>query len=173
FERTTSAAAAGGITAMVDVGTSKGSVASVSVLEEKRRAAEGHCAVDVGFCGRVTSGNTRELERLDEAGVFGFACTLASRAIENGDAVTEPDLRTAMPTLARRGATAMMTGELAEPVEKAIANRHWSTRMVERITQPFHGRPYSSFLEAHPKEAETAAILRLLDLCREYRTNTH
>ena len=156
FERTTRAAAAGGVTTIVDMSAVGRPIASVSTLEQRRRAANQHSFVDVGFCGGIASGNAREIAPLAEAGVFGFACTF-----------NENDLRTAMPALARIGATLMISGETATDREGG-PGRGFGLRSLFGA-----GREYSRFLEAHPKEAETSAIQRVLELCREYGTRTH
>ena len=156
FEQTTRAAAAGGVTTIVDMGAAGRPIASVSTLDQRRRAATRHSFVDVGFCGGIGSGNARDIAPLAEAGVFGFA-----------SAFNENDLRTAMPALARIGATLMISGESATDREGSPA-RGFTLRSLFGA-----GRDYSRFLDAHPKEAETSAIQRVLELCREYGTRTH
>jgi len=174
FEQTTRAAAAGGITTIVDMGSAGRPTASVAALEQKRRAAQGRCAVDVGFCGGIAPGNSHELGRLAEEGVFGFACAFGSAAVDGAAAVTETDLRTAMPALTRIGAMLMVQGELPGPIERAVDGQNSSMGLFDRLTWSFRGgREYIRFLETHPKEAETEAILQLLELCREHRTRTH
>jgi len=174
FEQTTRAAAAGGITTIVDMGPAGRPTASVSALEQKRRAAEGHCAVDVGFGGGIAPGNSHELGPLAQEGVFGFACTFASPAVDGAEAVTETDLRTAMPVLTRIGVMLMVHGELPGPIERAVGGQNSSMGLLDRLMWSVRGgREYTRFLETHPKEAETEAVLRLLELCREYRTRTH
>src|SRR5215213_8324547 len=75
FETATRAAAAGGITTLVDMPlNSIPSTTTVAALEAKRRAASGRCHVDVGFWGGVVPGNAREIEPLATAGVLGFKC---------------------------------------------------------------------------------------------------
>ena len=174
FEQTTKAAAAGGVTTIIDVGSVGGPTARVSTLEQIRRAAEGHCAVDVGFCGGIVPGNSREIGPLAAEGVFGFACTLGVAAVEGAAAVTEADLRTAMPGLTRIGATLMVHGELPGPIERAVNSQRSSMGFFDRATWSFRGsREYVRFLATHPKSAETEAVVQLLELCREYGTRTH
>src|SRR5262245_53267070 len=75
FEHATRAAAAGGVTTLVDMPlNSIPSTTDVPGLEAKRAAAAGHCHVDVGFWGGVVPGNTPELRPLARAGVLGFKC---------------------------------------------------------------------------------------------------
>jgi allantoinase len=174
FGQTTTAAAAGGVTTIIDVGSAGGPPAGVAALEQIRRAAEGHCAVDVGFCGGIVPGNSREIGPVAAEGVFAFACTFGVAAVEGAATVTEADLRTAMPGLARIGATLMVHGELPGPIERALAGQHSSMGFFDRATWSFRGsREYVRFLETHPKSAETEAVVRLLELCREYGTRTH
>ena len=60
FETATRAAAAGGVTTLVDMPlNSIPATTNVEALDTKRRAAEGRCHVDVGFWGGVVPGNAR------------------------------------------------------------------------------------------------------------------
>jgi allantoinase len=78
FASATRAAAAGGVTTLVDMPLdSVPTTVTVAALETKRRAAEGQCHVDVGFWGGVVPGNLDDLVPLHAAGVLGFKCFLA------------------------------------------------------------------------------------------------
>ena len=78
FEHATKAAAAGGVTTLVDMPlNSIPPTTDVAGLEAKRRAATGRCHVDVGFWGGVVPGNSGALEPLARAGVLGFKCFLS------------------------------------------------------------------------------------------------
>ena len=80
FATATAAAAAGGVTTILDMPVaSLPSTVSVEDLQAIRAAAEGSCAVDVGFWGGVVPGNLAELGPLYDAGVVGFKCFLAGR----------------------------------------------------------------------------------------------
>jgi allantoinase len=174
FGQTTRAAASGGVTTIIDAGSVGQPTATVSMLEQKRRAAEGRSAVDVGFCGGIVPGNSGEIGLLAAEGVFAFACTLGVAAIEGAAVVNETDLRTAMPRLARIGATLTVHGELPGPIERAVNSQRASMGLLDRATWSFRGsREYLRFLETHPKAAETDAVVQLLELCREYGTKTH
>src|SRR5499427_5334221 len=82
FETATRAAAAGGVTTLVDMPlNSIPATTSVRALDEKRSAAEGKCFVDVGFCGGVVPGNASELEPLIDAGVLAFKCFLCESGV--------------------------------------------------------------------------------------------
>jgi allantoinase len=73
FATATRAAAAGGITTIVDMPlNSVPATTDVAALEAKRAAARGQCHVDVGFWGGVVPGNAGDLDALVDAGVRGF-----------------------------------------------------------------------------------------------------
>src|SRR6201999_3690047 len=71
FASATRAAAAGGVTTIVDMPlNSLPPTVDVASLEIKRKAAGGRCHVDVGFWGGAVPGNAADLRPLHEAGVF-------------------------------------------------------------------------------------------------------
>ncbi len=89
FEHATMAAAAGGVTTLVDMPlNSIPPTTDVEGLEAKRSAAAGRCHVDVGFCGGVVPGNSGALEPLARAGVLGFKCFLSPSGVEEFSHVT-------------------------------------------------------------------------------------
>ena len=82
FESATLAAAAGGVTTIVDMPlNSIPPTTTVAALEVKREVAEGQCFVDVGFWGGAVPGNLADLAALHEAGVFGFKCFLLDSGV--------------------------------------------------------------------------------------------
>src|SRR5439155_17829716 len=77
FETATRAAAAGGVTTLLDMPlNSIPATTSVEALRAKVAAAARRCAVNVGFLGGVVPGNARDLRPLHEAGVRAFKCFL-------------------------------------------------------------------------------------------------
>src|ERR687885_320457 len=73
FASATRAAAAGGVTTIVDMPlNSVPPTTTPAALRRKREAAAGKCHVDVGFWGGVVPGNLGELAPLWDDGVFGF-----------------------------------------------------------------------------------------------------
>ena len=83
FASATRAAAAGGVTTIVDMPlNSLPPTVDVAALEVKRKAAEENCFVDVGFWGGTIPGNVGDLRPLHDAGVFGFKCFLADSGVE-------------------------------------------------------------------------------------------
>src|SRR6266516_6235094 len=77
FATATGAAAAGGITTIVDMPlNSVPPTVDVAALDRKRAAADGRVSVDVGFWGGAVPGNRSALADLHAAGVLGVKCVL-------------------------------------------------------------------------------------------------
>src|SRR5688500_16583257 len=111
FETATRAAAAAGITTLVDMPlNSIPATTTREALRAKREAAQGKCRVDVGFWGGVVPGNSEEIAGLIEDGVLGFKAFLVPSGVEEFQHVTEADLREAMPRL--NGAVLLAHAEL-------------------------------------------------------------
>ena len=124
FETATLAAAAGGVTTLVDMPlNSIPATTTVAALEAKRRAAAGRCHVDVGFWGGVVPGNAGDIEPLARAGVLGFKCFLSPSGVAEFDHVSEADLREAMPIIAQTGLPLLVHAEMP-----ALLPRTRSTR---------------------------------------------
>jgi allantoinase len=175
FETATRAAAAGGVTTIVDMPlNSIPATTSVAGFDAKRRAAEGKCFVDVAFWGGVVPGNVSELQSLVAAGVLGFKCFLVPSGVDEFPAVTEADLRSAMPVLSRLGVPLLVHAELPGPIEEAT--RHVAARSGSpaRLSgQAPDTRCYATYLATRPKRAENDAIALSIGLCREHRVRTH
>src|SRR5688500_13571039 len=108
FRTATRAAAAGGVTTLLDMPlNSIPATTTAAALAAKRAAAVGQCWVDVGFIGGVVPGNHGELRALHDSGVFAFKCFLVPSGVEEFRCVSEADLRLAMPELTALGATLM------------------------------------------------------------------
>src|SRR4029079_6815211 len=120
FETATRAAAAGGITTIVDMPlNSIPPTTTLAGFREKLAAAKNKCLVDVGFWGGVVPGNTSELASLLEAGVVGFKCFLIHSGVDEFPNVTEEDLRTALPELTRLGALLIVHAEVPGPIHRS------------------------------------------------------
>src|SRR6266542_170044 len=100
FDCATHAAAAGGVTTILDMPlNSIPATTSVAALEMKRSAARGKSVVNVDYIGGVIPGNSGELEGLRDAGVRAFKCFLSPSGVQEFPAVCESDLREAFPIL--------------------------------------------------------------------------
>jgi len=115
FETATRAAAAGGITTLLDMPlNSVPATTTPSALREKIAAATGKTWVDVGFIGGVVPGNASALGDLARAGVRAFKCFLVPSGVPEFEHVTEVVLRDAMPILAELDVPLMVHAELPE-----------------------------------------------------------
>ncbi len=122
FETATRAAAAGGVTTLVEMPlNSVPATTGVANFCQKLEAARGKSHVDVAFWGGVVPGNQGELRPLWDAGVLGFKCFLAPSGVDEFPHVGEADLRAAMPVLAELGAPLLVHAELPGPLELAAA----------------------------------------------------
>lgn len=160
FASATRAAAAGGVTTIVDMPlNSIPPTTTVAALAAKRSAAAGRCHVDVGFWGGVVPGNARDLEPLAQAGVRGFKCFLSPSGVDEFDHVGERDLRLALP----------ITGTLRLPL---LAHAEWPAML--RDPRPEDDRQlYATWLRTRPTAAEHAAIERLIDLAGQAAAKVH
>ena len=176
LETGTRAAAVGGVTTIVDTPDGALATATVSSFGMKRQAAAGRSFVDVGFWGSAVPGNAGDLAPLFEAGVLGFACDLEqSRAAGGCHAVSEADLRVAMPVLTRLGATLVAGAGLARPAagpHHVRPGRRWFKRLPW-LPHPSRACQYATYLESRPKAAENEAVDLLIRLCRASATRTH
>jgi allantoinase len=164
FSSATRAAAAGGVTTLIEMPlNSIPATTSAAALREKLAAAAGKLWVDMGFWGGVVPGNSEELHSLWDAGVFGFKCFLAPSGVDEFAQVTEADLRVAMPKLAALGAPLLAHAELPEPIEKAVVS-------LAKNASP---RKYATWLAARPREAENEAVALLLRLGTEFGARIH
>lgn len=158
FRSATLAAAAGGVTTVVDMPlNSIPPTTRLAHFETKLATARNDCFVDVGFWGGVVPGNTRELAPMFAAGVVGFKCFLVPSGVDEFPNVTEMDLREAMPELTRLGALLIVHAELPGSIR---------TNGADAID-------YQSFLDSRPRAAENEAIELMIRLSREFDTRVH
>jgi allantoinase len=157
FATATAAAAAGGVTTIIDMPlNSIPPTCDVSALEVKRKSAEGRCQVDVGFWGGAIPGNAAELRPLHEAGVFGFKCFLLPSGVEEFPPLDRAGLELAMREIAAFDGLLIVHAEDAREIAEAPT-----------------GREYGAFLRARPPAAEQRAIETLLELAAETGARVH
>ena len=163
FQTATRAAAAGGVTTLIDMPlNSIPATTTTAALEAKRKAARGKCHVNVGFWGGVVPGNAQDLRALHEAGVLGFKCFLVPSGVDDFVNVTEGDLRAALPILAELNAPLMVHAELPGPIE--AANRKLAKSNPAK---------YKTWHLSRPPSAETKAIQLMIGLAREFGARVH
>jgi allantoinase len=164
FATATRAAAAGGVTTLIDMPlNSIPPTTTVAGLGEKLRAARGQCYVDVGFWGGVVPGNTAELAPLFAAGVVGFKCFLVHSGVDEFPNVVEQDLRQALPELAQLGAVLIVHAEMPGPIDTA----------ARAANAKGDATSYQTFLLTRPRAAEDAAVELMIRLSKEFDARVH
>ncbi|MFL5422593.1 MAG: allantoinase AllB [Myxococcales bacterium] len=163
FETATRAAAAGGVTTLLDMPlNSIPATTSAASLREKASAAAGKAWIDVGFIGGVVPGNASALGDLGRAGVAAFKCFLVPSGVPEFAHVTDADLREAMPVLAELGLPLMVHAELPEVVEAATL-------------EAAAGDPakYATYLASRPPAAEHEAVALVIELAEVTGARVH
>ena len=159
FATATAAAAAGGITTIVNMPlNSIPPTVDVAALEVKRKAAAGQLAVDVAFWGGAVPGNVADLRPLHEAGVVGFKCFLLPSGVGEFAPLDPGQLAAAMTEIASFGGLLIAHAEDAAVIAAAPAA---------------HGRRYADFVASRPPGAEVRAIETLLVQARRTGCRTH
>ncbi|KAM4772582.1 allantoinase, mitochondrial-like [Rhinophrynus dorsalis] len=159
YRTATRAAAAGGITTIVDMPlNSMPPTTSVSNFRTKLKAAEGQCFVDVAFWGGVIPDNQVELVPMLHAGVAGFKCFLISSGVPEFPHVNLLDLHEAMAELQGTNSVLLFHAELDQSKGS-----------------PVIGDPvlYNTFLASRPDHMEVAAVEAVADLCLQYKVRCH
>ncbi|HEX6746662.1 MAG TPA: allantoinase AllB [Longimicrobium sp.] len=163
WDTATRAAAAGGVTTLVEMPlNSIPAVTDAAALREKCDAAEGRVHVDVGFWGGVVPGNAGELREMWDAGVLGFKCFLSPSGVDEFPHASEADLRRAMPILRELGAPLLVHAEDPRVLDAAAAGLG--------DADPTR---YETWLASRPPEAEVAAVEMLVRLARETGAHVH
>jgi allantoinase len=172
FDSATRAAAAGGVTTLVDMPlNSIPPTTTLAGLHAKRDAANGRCHVDVAFWGGVVPGNAAELEPLAQAGVLGFKCFLSPSGVPEFENVTESDLGEALPILARHGLPLLVHAELPALLRDPAAGQ--AGRTAGRDSLHADPRSYRAWLDSRPIAAEVAAIELMIRLARAHSARVH
>jgi allantoinase len=149
FATATRAAAAGGVTTLIDMPlNSIPPTVTVPALRIKQDAARGHCYVDVGFWGGAIPAHLGSFRELHDAGVFGFKAFMLDSGVEEFPPVTQPQLLAVMRELAAFDGLLLVHAEDPDIIAK-----------VGSAT----GRAYATFLASRPPDAEQAAIDQILD----------
>jgi allantoinase len=157
FATATQAAAAGGVTTLVDMPLNCIPVTtSADALRQKIQACRDQLHVDVGFWGGVVPGNADALAGLAEQGALGCKAFMVHSGIDEFPNATEADLRRAMPELKRLGLPLLAHAELD-------------------LGAPTFGDPlrYASYLASRPCAWEDEAIRLLVRLCEETGCAVH
>ncbi|MUN07823.1 allantoinase AllB [Agromyces luteolus] len=165
FASATRAAAAGGVTTIIDMPlNSIPPTTSVAALAVKRARATGRVFVDVGFWGGIVPGNGADLLPLVAEGVFGFKCFLIDSGVAEFPPVTADEMERAMAAMA-----ALSVDAGADPLVIVHAE---DAAVIGAAPHP-HSREYADFLASRPDAAEGAAVAAVIDAARRTGARAH
>lgn len=158
FATGTAAAAAGGVTTLLDMPLNSVPVTtSPAALAAKRAAAVGKLAVDVGYWGGAVPENLGTLRALADAGVVGFKCFLSPSGIAEFGHLDTAQLEQSLAELA------VFDGLLIVHAEDP-AHLHADGPL---------GIHYDEFLRTRPPASERAAIAAVIAAARRTGARAH
>ncbi|MFE9771947.1 allantoinase AllB [Streptomyces sp. NPDC005931] len=159
FWTATRAAAAGGITTLVDMPlNSLPPTTTVDHLRVKKQVAAGKAHVDVGFWGGALPDNLGDLRPLHEAGVFGFKAFLSPSGVDEFPHLDQEQLARTLAEIAAFDGLLIVHAEDPNHLDAA----------------PRHGGPrYADFLASRPRGAEDTAVAHLVDQARRQGARVH
>jgi len=160
FETATKAAAAGGITTIVDMPLNASPVTTnITALNEKIAATKNKLTVHVAFYGGLIPENSSYLEELLQSGISGIKCFLVHSGIDDFPNVTKIELEAAMPVIAKNKITLLAHCEIHDTlIDTGLASDTGN---------------YVKYLESRPKKWENDAVAMMIDLCRKYNCPIH
>ncbi|TYQ10734.1 UNVERIFIED_ORG: allantoinase [Gordonia westfalica J30] len=159
FDSATRAAAAGGVTTLIDMPlNSIPPTVNVDALAEKRAAAQGKTHIDVGFWGGAIPGNEDDLRGLHDAGVFGFKCFLLHSGVDEFPHLTADEMEADMAKLAEFDSLMIVHAE--------------DSRAIDHAPSP-EGDEYARFLASRPRGAENLAIAEVIERARWTGVRAH
>lgn len=159
FASATKAAAAGGVTTIIDMPlNSIPPTVTVDALNVKRDSARTQAFVDVGFWGGAIPGNTGDLRGLHDEGVFGFKCFLLHSGVDEFPPLEPDELEKDMAELAGFDGLMIVHAE--------------DSRAIDRAPSP-EGDEYEGFLHSRPRGAENIAIAEVIERARWTGARAH
>ncbi|MFJ6792760.1 allantoinase AllB [Streptomyces sp. NPDC091268] len=159
FWTATRAAAAGGITTILDMPlNSLPPTTTTDNLRVKQEVARTKAHVDVGFWGGALPDNGKDLRPLHDAGVFGFKCFLSPSGVDEFPSLDQDQLAASLAEVTGFGGLMIVHAEDPHHLESAPQNP---------------GPKYADFLASRPKDAENTAIRNLIDQARRLGARVH
>ena len=161
FVTATQAAAASGITLLVDMPLNSSPVStSTASLQQKLAATKNKLQVDCAFWGGLIPGMEQNLAPLLKSGVLGIKAFLTHSGIDEFPNVEAADLHYAMPMIAQQELPLLVHCELDGP--------HAQMHLLAK-----HPQSYAAYLQSRPKNWENEAIEWMIRLCRQYSCRVH
>ncbi|MDP5228128.1 MULTISPECIES: allantoinase AllB [Arthrobacter] len=159
FASATRAAAAGGVTTVIDMPlNSIPPTTNVENLALKRSVAENQAFVDVGFWGGAIPGNTGDLRPLHDAGVFGFKSFLLHSGVDEFPHLEAEELETDLAELRKFDSLMLVHAEDSHAIDRA---------------PHAEGDIYAKFLASRPRGAENKAIAEVIERTRWTGARAH
>ncbi|MFI2372139.1 allantoinase AllB [Streptomyces sp. NPDC018833] len=159
FWTATRAAAAGGITTLLDMPlNSLPPTTTVENLRTKQDVARPKVHVDTGFWGGAVGSNLKDLRPLHDAGVFGFKCFLSPSGVEEFPELDQAQLARTLAEIAGFGSLLIVHAE--DPHHLASAPQR-------------SGPKYADFLASRPRDAENTAIEGLIAHAERLNARVH
>ncbi|MFB6617256.1 allantoinase AllB [Streptomyces sp. NPDC085524] len=159
FWTATRAAAAGGITTILDMPlNSLPPTTTTDNLRVKQEVARTKAHVDVGFWGGALPDNVKDLQPLHDAGVFGFKCFLSPSGVDEFPLLDQEQLATSLAEITGFGGLLIVHAEDPHHLESAPQNP---------------GPKYADFLASRPQDAENTAIQNLIDQAKRLNARVH
>lgn len=160
FETATNAAAAGGITTLVDMPLNSSPVTiNKESLDQKLAAAEGKLRVNCGFWAGAIDGNWNALQSALDAGCLGVKVFLTHSGIDEFPNIQFEQLDTIMEKLSPYSVPLLVHCELDVPgTDSAL------------IANP---KSYAAYLASRPRSWEDKAIEKIIALCAKHQCRTH
>lgn len=161
----TSAAAAGGVTTIVEMPfDAPGPINSVERLRRKQKTAEREAVVDIALLGTLApEGGWRETAALVEAGVCGFKVSLFDTDPARFPRIDDAELRNVMRAVADAGTVLCVHAENNEIIKAGIARESAAAKAGDPRA---HGR-------ARPPVSETLGVVTALELAHEAGASLH
>ncbi|MEU8574259.1 allantoinase AllB [Streptomyces asoensis] len=159
FWTATRAAAAGGITTLVDMPlNSLPPTTTVDHLRVKREVAADKAHIDVGFWGGALPDNVKDLRPLHESGVFGFKAFLSPSGVDEFPHLDRDRLARSLTEIA--GFDGLLIVHAEDPGHLDAA--------------PQRGGPrYADFLASRPRHAEDTAVAELVAQAKRLHARVH
>ncbi|KHK97625.1 allantoicase [Microbacterium mangrovi] len=159
FASATRAAAAGGVTTVIDMPlNSIPPTVNVEALHTKQDVARDQVHVDVGFWGGAIPGNTADLHPLHDEGVFGFKCFLLPSGVDEFPPLPLDEVEADMAELKTFDSLLIVHAEDAHVIEDAPQTP---------------GAHYDDFLASRPRDAENTGIKDVIDRARTTGARAH
>ncbi|KAF7989146.1 hypothetical protein HCN44_007456 [Aphidius gifuensis] len=158
FKTGTIAAAAGGVTTVIDMPlNSLPPTTTLNGLELKKQSAKDNIFIDVGFWGGIIPGNIKELKPMIQAGVCGFKCFLCPSGAEEFPHVEYSDIEKAIDELDNTNSVILFHAELEENID------------IDGLDT----KSYDTFLKTRPSSMEINAIKMIIQLFQNSKVRCH